>query len=474
MFDLYLKQILHELGLRYCFFSYNYWLLFKLLVCMRFKKIVSYYVQQRWLKLYMPEATLPAHTVECPECGLTVALPKLRQGQQAQCPRCHYHLVRVENNPFLLPLALALAGLIVMLMGFGQRFITIVLGGVFSPLTLPQMVNDLFFQDYGFLGAVLFAFTFVMPALFLLLCLYVYLSLLCDEPLPYVLLAAKIMMRIRHWVMVDVFFISILVADIKMSAVAQVHFGASFWLMPALALILLRTTIAIPVHWVYFQIYRSGNQNVFEMPTAENQCCTRCLYYRPMTEHICAICGSKVFNRRPHSLKISWCFLLAAMILYIPANVLPIMISENLLGREVSTIMSGIIYMWKDGDKLIAAIIFSASIAVPVLKIVSMILLLYSAHFKPLLKVEKLSLQYRLTEAVGRWSMIDVFVIILLMSAFHSPVARVTPGPAVMYFCLVVILTMLAAYFFDIRLIWDYKEQQQQKNKLSLRKRNKL
>ena len=117
--------------------------------------------------------------------------------------------------------------------------------------------------------------------------------------------------------------------------------------------------------------------------------------------------------------------------------------------------MSGILLMWNDGDKFIALVIFSASIMVPTLKILSMLGLLFSARISPLLPIEKLSLQYRITEFVGRWSMIDIFVIIILMTAFHTPIARVTPGPASIYFCLVVILTMLSAYFFDVRLLWD-------------------
>ena len=171
------------------------------------------------------------------------------------------------------------------------------------------------------------------------------------------------------------------------------------------------------------------------------------------------MCDSELFDRRPYSLHVAGCFLLAAIVLYFPANLLPIMISENPISKEVSTIMSGILYMWNDGDKLIASIIFSASIAVPTLKIVSMLVLLANARFGLFLPIRVLSLQYRITEAVGRWSMIDIFVIIIMMSAFHSHIARVTPGPAAIYFCLVVILTMLSAHFFDVRLLWDkYRE----------------
>lgn len=428
----------------------------------KLRTLAADYGRRKWLKLYMPEATMPAHSADCPECGLRVAMPKLRQGQQADCPRCGGHLVRVESNPYLLPLALALSGLILMVLVYSQQFVTVRLGSAYAPLTLPQMVSSLVSQDDGFLGTVLFVFTFGVPALFLLMCLYVYGSLLQHTPFPYLLYVARALTRLRHWLMIDVFFLSVLVADIKMSAVAQVKFGAAFWLMPVLALVLLRTAQAVPVHWVYFQIRRSENPDLFQAEAGDGKvCCTRCLFFRPPEEQECGVCGSDVFDRRPHSLKLSFYFLLAATILYIPANLLPIMISENPLSKDVSTILGGILYMWGEGDKLIAVIIFSASIAVPTLKIVSMALLLYSAKVKPLLSVERLSLQYRLTEAVGRWSMIDIFVIIILMSAFHTPLARVTPGPAAAYFCLVVLLTMWSAYFFDMRLIWNWKARQQ-------------
>ncbi|QMT30842.1 paraquat-inducible protein A [Alysiella filiformis] len=430
---------------------------------MRFRQLVAQHAQKKWLQLYTPIATLPAHSVDCPECGLRVQLPKLRQGQEACCPRCHHQLVRVEYHAFQMPLACALAALILMILVYSQTFAVVILGGIYTHLSLPEMVLDLMVRDFNFLGSVLFLMTFGAPVLFLLLSVYVYASLLSNAPFPYLLYATRILTRLQQWIMIDVFFVSALVADIKMSSVSQVEFGAAFWLMPVLALLVLRTTLAVPIHWVYYQIHRSENHDLFHHHADEPRvCCTRCLYHRPVAENICGVCGSQLFHRRPNSLKISFCFLLAATLLYLPANFLPIMISADPSKKIVSTIMSGIILMWHDGDKMIAAIIFSASILVPSLKIVSMAILLYNAKFQPRWSVEKLSLQYRITEWVGRWSMIDIFVIIILMTAFHTPVAKVIPGAGALYFCLVVILTMLSAHFFDVRLIWDWKMKQNQ------------
>ncbi len=429
---------------------------------MKFRQIVQHYAYQRWLQWYLPSATLPAHVVDCPECGLRVDLPKLRQGQQAECPRCGHTLVRIESRAFQLPFACAIAALILVVLVYSQTFAEVIIGGIYTRLTLPEMVNSLMSQDYGFLSIILFLLTFGTPVLFLLLTLYVYGALVAETVFPHLLYATRLLTRLNQWIMVDVFFISALVADIKMSAVSQVKWGMAFWLMPALALLLLRTANAVPIHWVYYQIHRNENRDLFHLQAADDDhiCCTRCLYFRHSSEQHCSVCGSQLFNRRPRSIWISFCFLLAATLLYIPANLLPIMISADPTEKMISTIMSGIIYMWNDGDRMIASIIFSASVLVPSLKIISMAILLWSATVRPVMSVEKLSIQYRLTEAVGRWSMIDIFVIIILMTAFHTHVARVTPGPAAFYFCVVVILTMWSAYFFDMRLIWDWKDAQ--------------
>lgn len=410
--------------------------------------------QKLWQKLYMPTATLPAHVLDCPECGLRVRIPKLRQGQEVTCPRCEHELVRVESEPFLLPLALSLAAVFLMILVYSQPFVTVQMTGVFSPLTLPEMVLALWENEWRFLGWVMFLLTFGAPLIFLVACIFIYTALIYQRQPPLLLYATRLMLRLREWMMIDVFFISMLVAYIKIRTVAAVEFGTAFWLMPILILLLLRVVVGVPRHWLYYQIRRKTHRDLLQAAHDEI-CCSRCLYFRHVDEIGCGVCGSELFNRRPYSLQISGALLLASAVLYVPANLLPIMISENPMEREISTIMSGIIYMWNNGDKWIAIIIFSASIAVPTLKIISMAILWVNARWRLCLPIHTLSLQYRITEAIGRWSMIDIFVIIIMMTAFHNHIARVTPGPAAIYFCLVVILTMLSAHYFDVRLLWD-------------------
>ena len=368
-------------------------------------------IYHRWwrYKSYLPDATLPAHTVECPDCGCRMDIPTLRQGQEAHCPVCNHEVVEVENNPYIVPLAYALTSLILMAFAYSMVYVRVDLFGVTSILSLPQMMRLLISLDYGFLAEVMFVLTFGAPLLFLLLCLYVYTALVRERAYPALRFATRILVRLRHWIMVDVFFISTLVAYIKLSSVAVVEFGSAFYLMFPLSVMLIRTSVSIPQHWVYYKIHRLTGGHAVQTASEDKICCSRCLYFRDKDEHPCGVCGADLYRRRPKSLNISLAFLLAALILYFPANILPIMIA--------------------------------------------------SAYFKPPMSAAKISVLYRITESIGRWSMIDIFVIIILMSAFHTNMARVVPGGAAVYFCLVVILTMLSAYYFDPRLIWDRQQQ---------------
>ncbi|KDN12705.1 Paraquat-inducible protein A [Snodgrassella communis] len=339
---------------------------------------------------------------------------------------------------------------------YTQLYMSIDLFGIHVELTIPYMVATLAQQDYSLLAEIMFFLTFGSPVLFLLLCLYVFTGLRYQQVLPGMLYATRTLVRLRHWIMVDVFYIATLVSYIKISGMAQIHFGLAFWFMMVLGILLIRTSQGVPEHWIFYQIQRlTGHDPTLHMHNTDTINCHYCLFEQPDTQNVCDVCGSYLSRRKPLSLSISMAFLLAAIIFYIPANLLPMMITRSPGTNLASTILDGIEYMWNDGDVLIAVVIFSASMAIPVLKIISMLVLLYSAAYQPLMSARKLTVLYRITESIGRWSMIDIFVVIILMSAFSTPLAHVTPGAATIYFCAVVILTMISALSFDPRLIWD-------------------
>lgn len=177
------------------------------------------------------------------------------------------------------------------------------------------------------------------------------------------------------------------------------------------------------------------------------------------TRQTCTRCGAIVHARRPNSLVRTWALLVTAAILYIPANVLPIMTVSTLGQGSPDTIMSGVITLMQHGMLPIAAVVFVASILVPTFKLVGIALLLYSVQRHQPLSARQRIVMYRFIEFIGRWSMLDIFVIAILVAVVNfGRIASVEANLGAVAFASVVILTMLAAVTFDPRLIWDNTE----------------
>lgn len=170
----------------------------------------------------------------------------------------------------------------------------------------------------------------------------------------------------------------------------------------------------------------------------------------------CEVCHSPLHVRKIDSLNRTWAFLIAACIMYIPANLMPVMTTTTLLDEQRDTIMSGIIYFWVDGSWELAIVVFIASFLVPLFKLVSLIILTVSARRRSSWQRLQRAKLYRVVETIGRWSMLDVFVVSLLTGLVQiEGFAKITAGIGVAAFGSVVVLTMLASLSFDPRLIWD-------------------
>lgn len=188
--------------------------------------------------------------------------------------------------------------------------------------------------------------------------------------------------------------------------------------------------------------------------------CTECgLVSRPRrgaASGYCPRCRARIYARKPDSVAATWAFLIAAYALYVPANVLPIMDTNSLFNAQQDTILSGAIYLWMSGSWAVSLLIIVASVIEPLLKLFVLTFLVVSVQRGSRWNPRFRSRMYRLVDVVGRWSMLDIFVLTVLVALVQiQSLAEIRAGPGALAFGSVVVLTMLAARSFDPRLLWD-------------------
>ena len=170
----------------------------------------------------------------------------------------------------------------------------------------------------------------------------------------------------------------------------------------------------------------------------------------------CPRCSARLHGRKPDSLSRTWALVVLAYVLYIPANLLPILESRALLTAESNTIMSGILLFWESGSWMIAGLVFIASVVVPLTKLLALTWLLATVQMKSRARPYQRTQLYRMVELIGRWSMLDIYVVALTVTLVQvGTLASIEVGPGALAFGAVVVVTMIAARTFDPRLIWD-------------------
>ncbi|MDH4573310.1 paraquat-inducible protein A [Salinicola acroporae] len=406
----------------------------------------------------------------CHECDLLVALPPLHPGERASCPRCGHTLSHRHCRPAERSLAFAISALMALAAALYFPFISFEARGVSNAIHLADTSASLVRFHEPFVGMLVLLTVVVLPMVYLVAVIWLHLGLLQRRPLPRSYRIARALSHLGPWMMADVFVIGALVSLIKIAGMASVDLGLSFWAFCVYALLLLLTTRSIDTDWMWFSLV--GEPLAPEgsrpgQPAAEQKLtgCPTCGLVNRLGHFgrgRCQRCGEPLRFRSPHSLQKTWALLIAATLCYIPANLYPIMTTTSLGNETPSTIIGGVMIFLSHGDWPIALVIFTASVVVPIGKVFALGWLCITvgrsgeSEFKH--KRQKL---YRITELIGRWSMIDVFVVAILVSLVHAgSLLSITPGPAALAFSAVVIITMLAAISFDPRLIWDARNMQ--------------
>ena len=188
--------------------------------------------------------------------------------------------------------------------------------------------------------------------------------------------------------------------------------------------------------------------------------CPDCHLLSPAEARHCPRCGARLHLRKPNSVQITLALVCTAMLFYIPANLLPIM-STTLLGNKTdSTILGGVVLFIEHGSWFVALVILIASVVIPLAKIAAIIWLCMAVQSDQKLHHYDLTRMFRTIEFIGKWSMVDVFVVAVSVALVQvSGLMTIIPGIAISAFAMVVILTMIAANQFDVRLIWDKLEE---------------
>jgi paraquat-inducible protein A len=355
---------------------------------------------------------------------------------------------------------LTLAGVILFSIANIFPFIGIDMAGNVNQTTLVSGAIEMYREGKWMLSVVVLFTSVIAPGLQLGLLLYLLIPLnlgLMPPDLPRVF---RFVNHLLPWTMMDVFLLGIFVSSVKLADFGTIIPGLALGAFLLLILVLAAAQAAIDPDRIWSLIPVREAHKV-GLASGEPLSCPTChlsvAAQAPEGETLrCPRCYGALHHRKPESLQRTWALLSAAMICYIPANVMPIMHTTSLQSTQSDTIMSGVIYLYAHGMWPLALIVFVASVFVPMLKILILVYLLLSVQFRSRSRMVDRTRLYRITEAIGRWSMVDVYVVAILVSMVQmGGLASIEAGWGAVFFSAVVILTMFAAMAFDPRLIWD-------------------
>jgi len=426
----------------------------------------------------------------CPGCDMIIATTpvKVPFDSDLVCPRCKYKVLNPKKDTLNRTLALSLTGLLLFIPAHFMLLLQLEALGFLDQGTVIDSMTAVYKQRYFFVSLMVLITAVLIPLIKLLLIFIVSLSLVNDKFTWKLPTLFRWYCHIEEWGMTEVFLLGILITIIKMSHTADISFEIGFFSFVGLSLALVGSVFTLDKHYYWLMIEKlkraekntdakkiSQSLHVRPMQLALNAGLVQChtchkviRYEEPEPGYVlhCPRCEGIVHKRIPNSISTTLALVLTAVVFSFPANLLPIMQVDFLGTPQKSTIMDGIIYFFQSGSLGIGLVILTASILVPVFKVVGLAILLYSIHFNRWSRLTQKSIMFRFIEFVGRWSMLDIFVIALLCALVDFGFfTRIIPAPAATFFTFVVLSTMFAAISFDPRILWDITSPKNEGNK---------
>ena len=306
-----------------------------------------------------------AKHILCSQCDMLVALPRLEHGQKAACPRCGTTLTVAWDAPRQRPTAYALAALFMLLLSNLFPFVNMNVAGVTSEITLLEIPGVLFSEDYASLGTFFLLFVQLVPAF----CLITILLLVNRAELPVRLKEqlARVLFQLKTWGMAEIFLAGVLVSFVKLMAYGSIGVGSSFLPWCLFCVLQLRAFQCVDRRWLWDDIAPMPELRQPLKPGVTGirqglRSCSCCTAILPADESVCPRCSTKGYVRRRNSLQWTLALLVTSIMLYLPANILPIMVTDLLGSKMPSTILAGVIMLWSECSYPVAAVIFLASI----------------------------------------------------------------------------------------------------------------
>jgi paraquat-inducible protein A len=398
---------------------------------------------------------------DCPACGRLQPVPAMPPCATARCLRCNHVLRRTRPEPLVRPLACALAGLALYGVVLTLQFMSIDIFGLGHAATLLAFPAQLGATRFWELAVLFFLFIILLPPLKLTILAIVLLALRLPHPPHAIRLLFRLHGAIGPWAMVEVFLVGFFVAYTRLVGLANVAVGAAVWGLGGLMLAIVAADITLDPHAVWEAIERKLPPAV---PVADEDRtrlvgCLRCgKVSHPPAIGIgrCPRCAARLWPRKPASVSRTWAMLITAGICAVGAYAYPVMTVSRFGFSEPTTIFAGMMALFALGWWPIAIVVFIASITIPMFKLVALAAMLFSIHRGARTGLRSRTRIYRFVEVIGRWSMIDIFMVsILTVLVQLGFIANVTPDRGAVAFAAVVVLTMFAAYSFDPRLMWD-------------------
>jgi paraquat-inducible protein A len=422
----------------------------------------------------------------CEDCGLVQLVPALPPGGSAHCLRCDATLRRNHRDPMNGTLALCLSALVLFSIAASAPLLQVTSGGQIHVANL--FSGPVGLEDDGMweLAAVVLLATVGAPFAKLGCILYVLLALGLPRPPRHIRTVFAWAMRLSRWSMIEIYLLGVFVAYVKLGLLVRIEVGTALYALGALLLTMVAADAMLDRQAVWEEMERrgvppvpidhaatiaaaqavaqAGDEPAGSGPAGSRSGtrvigCRTCALVSIVPDEAraqCPRCGSSLHPRRRDSIAATWALSLAALLLYVPANVYPVLTVTRLGAGRPNTILGGVRDLISSGLWPLALLVFFASVAVPVLKLISLGVLLISTQRRSRWRLHDRTALYRVVDGIGRWSMIDVFMISILVALVQfGKLESVIPGPGAIAFAAVVILTMFAAERFDPRLMWD-------------------